>query len=374
MFATEYVRKVSDVQRADWERIYPDDLESYDFFKSLDESGLSQFEFYYILVHAGRDLVGVAPCFFMKYPLDTSISGGIRRFTNALRRRFPDILCLKALIAGLPMGKGQIGLAGDSHGVLEAILGVMEGIASDLKAAVIAFKDFDGSYSDLFSPLLKKGFVRIDSLPSAEMDIPFMDFEGYMKTLSGATRYDLRRKFKKVDGNVKIDLEITGAPAERDLSEMYKLYLGMVEEHEMGFEVVPEAFFRNVAKNMPEEARFFFWKMDGKVVAFLFSLVSGDVINDYYLGLDYSVARDYHLYFVKFRDVMNWCLSRGIKRYIMGVTGYEPKRRLGFDFVPLYIYVKFRNRALRPVMNLLVKLLNFENFDPELKKIKEKVS
>jgi predicted N-acyltransferase len=146
----------------------------------------------------------------------------------------------------------------------------------------------------------------------------------------------------------------------------------MVEEHEMGFEVVPEAFFRNVAKNMPEKARFFFWKMDGKVVAFLFSLVSRDVMNDYYLGLDYSVARDYHLYFVKFRDVMNWCFSRGIKRYIMGVTGYEPKRRLGFDFVPLYIYVKFRSRALRPVMGLLIKLLKFENFDPELKKIKEK--
>ena len=35
------------------------------------------------------------------------------------------------------------------------------------------------------------------------------DFEQYLKTLSGATRYDLKRKFEKVDGRIKIDLEIS---------------------------------------------------------------------------------------------------------------------------------------------------------------------
>ena len=58
----------------------------------------------------------------------------------------------------------------------------------------------------------------------------------------------------------------------------------------------------------------------------------------------------------------------------MGITGYEPKRRLGFEFVPLYIYVKLRNRALRPVFNFICSFLKFENFDPSLQKAKERQS
>ena len=93
---------------------------------------------------------------------------------------------------------------------------------------------------------------------------------------------------------------------------------------------------------------------------------------DYYVGFDYSVALKHHLYFIKFRDSLNWCIKQGIGRYEIGTTGYEPKRRLNFDFRPLYIYAKLRNRMLRPVFNLICQFLKFENFDPDLKKIKEK--
>ena len=58
----------------------------------------------------------------------------------------------------------------------------------------------------------------------------------------------------------------------------------------------------------------------------------------------------------------------------MGITGYEPKRRLGFEFVPLYIYAKLRNRMLRPVFSLMCQFLKFENFDESLKKAKKTIS
>ena len=106
--------------------------------------------------------------------------------------------------------------------------------------------------------------------------------------------------------------------------------------------------------------------------AFLFCLVSKDMLIDYYVGLDYEVAYKYHLYFIKFRDVLDWCIKHGIKRYEMGITGYEPKRRLGFDMIPLYLYVKLRNPALRPVFNLICQFLKFEHFDPELRKARRK--
>ena len=152
------------------------------------------------------------------------------------------------------------------------------------------------------------------------------------------------------------------------LQDVYGLYLDIVAKHDMGFELIPVDFFKNISNNMPDNTKFFLWRIDGKPVAFLFCLVSKDLLIDFYVGFDYSVAYRYHLYFIKFRDVLNWCIKHGITKYEMGTTGYEPKRRLNFDFEPLYIYAKLRNRMLRPIFNLICQFLKFENFDPDLKK------
>ena len=53
---------------------------------------------------------------------------------------------------------------------------------------------------------------------------------------------------------------------------------------------------------MPDRARFFIWRQDGKMIAFALCLVHGDTIYDECLGLDYSVALDLHLYFYTMRD------------------------------------------------------------------------
>jgi predicted N-acyltransferase len=368
------VRTIDRISADDWNEVFPDILESYDFFRTLDGSNLEQFSFYYIMVYERAVPVGATVCFLMDYSLDTSISGPLRRLSNAVKRLMPNIFSLKALICGMPLGQGRIGASIHTDQVLRTILRRMEQIAKKQKAPIIAFKDFDRSYTSLLDPLQKEGFAKFDSLPTTELNVWFKDFEEYLMTLSGANRYDLRRKFKKVDGHVKIDLEIADSLEDGALRDVYKLYLDIVAKHEMGFELLPMGFFKDISGNMPGRTKFFLWRMEGKLVAFLLCLVSEGVLIDYYVGLDYSVAHKYHLYFIKFRDVLNWCIKNGIKKYEMGITGYEPKRRLGFDFVPLYIYAKLRNRVLRPAFNLICQFLKFENFDPSLKKARQRMS
>jgi predicted N-acyltransferase len=122
---------------------------------------------------------------------------------------------------------------------------------------------------------------------------------------------------------------------------------------------------------MPGQVKYFLWKIEGNLVAFLFCLVSKDRFIDYYIGLDYSVAHKYHLFFIKFRDTLKWCLQHKIKTYEMGISGYEPKRRIGFGFVPLSLHVKLRNPILRPLFNYICQFLKFENFDADLKRVKK---
>ena len=371
---TRVTRKIEDIPQEEWDRVFPNVLEGYNFFKSLDESEFDQFSFYYIMVYDGDVAVGAAPCFSLKYSLDTSMSGTARRVFNFIKKSFPDFLSVKALACGVPMGQGCIGMAGNSKDIIGAILKKMEEIARHEKAQLIAFKDFPYSYSNDFNTLADSGFFKVDSMPYAEMEITFKNFEEYLNKLSGASRYDLRRKFKKAESLARIEMKIVDKLNEKILMEMYDLYMQIVNKHEMGFEIVPMAFFKNMARNMPNETKFFLWRVDGKLAAFLFALTSDGTFIDYYLGLDYALAHKYHLFFIKFRDVMKWCIENKMKKYEIGFSGYEPKRRLGFDFIPLHIYVKHRNRLVNPLFKILTHFLKFENFDPDLKAIKRSMS
>ncbi|MBN2453619.1 MAG: GNAT family N-acetyltransferase [Candidatus Omnitrophica bacterium] len=371
---TRVFRRVEDTPPEAWERIYPSVLEGYNLFKTIDESGLEQFSLYYILAYDGRKVVGIAPCFMLNYSLDTSINGPLRRLSNAVKKIRPNVFSIKAFTCGMPLGPGKFGISGDRDRVFHVILRRMEQIAKKEKCAVVAFKDFDHSYAQALDPIQREGYAKFDSLPTTEMNIWFKDFEDYLRTISAASRYDLRRKFRKVDGHVKFDMKIVDTLDDHTLREVYKLYLDIVDKHDMGFELLPMAFFRNLSRNMPKETKYFLWHLDGKLAAFVLCLISEDRLIDYYVGMDYSVAHRYHLYFIKFRDVMNWCIKHGIKTYEMGVTGYEPKRRLGFEFIPLYIYAKLRNRWMRPIFKFFCQFLKFENFDPALKEARKKIS
>ena len=342
LLRTRVIRKIEQVPIEDFNKIFPHVPENYFFLKTLDESGFDQFSFYYIVVYANKQLVGFAPCFTVNYS-----------------KIFFGLFSVKALCCGIPMGQGQVGISQSYSGILEAIQQRMEALARKVHASIIAFKDFDQSYDDLLKPLLKDEFLKINGLPMTRLDLGFTNFEDYLKTLSGATRYDFRRKIKEslavtIESNLKKTLD------EETLNEVYSLYLQNVESHHTNSEIVPKEFFRLISKNMPQEAKFFLFRINGKLAAFTFCLVSKSVLIDYYLGLDYTLAHEFHLYFIKFKEITNWCLAHGIKTYEMGATGYEPKRRLNFDLIPVYLYVKGRHKILRPFLKCLCFLLKFK--------------
>jgi len=351
---TKIVRKIQHIDPHQWKKIFPSVAENYYFLKTLDESSFEQFDFYYVLVYDKKELVGAAPCFVMNY---------------AIKKVFHNIFSLKALVCGIPMGQGHLGNT-PSLDVVEAIEMRMERLACKIKAPLLAFKDFDNSYDEAFKILLAKDYLKIDSLPMTRQELDFKNFEEFLNKLSSATRYDFRRKLKKVT-DVKIEFSAPKQLDDKTLDEAYELYLQAVEIHHRNFETVPKQFFKLIAQNMPQETQFFLWKLNGRLVAFSFCLVLNDLLLDYYLGFDYTPAHEYHLYFVKFKDMLEWCLKHKIKTYEFGATGYEPKRRLKFEMVPVYLYVKARPKILRPVIKLLSKVLKIENFDPILKQWKK---
>ena len=93
-------------------------------------------------------------------------------------------------------------------------------------------------------------------------------------------------------------------------------------------------------------------------------------IYDDYLGLDYRVALDLHLYFYTLRDILSWSLTQGLKRYRSSPLNYQPKLHLGCDLFPLDLYVRHTNPVLNKLFRPVLKFLEPTRHDPILKRFR----
>ncbi len=218
-------RSIGEIGHGDWDRIYPDIPEGYGYLKNSEETLGGQFKFYYISVYENGRILCAAPLFVADYPLDTTLPFSLPRSLN-----------FRAVICGSPTCEGRIGIARDasSQEMIDIIVREMSSIAERERAAVIAFKEFSADYDGLLTRLKPMGFHKFSALPSVELDLPFGSFEEYLNSLSKKTREDLRRKYRRVDGKVNIEMEVRDSLGET-ADEAYGLYLANLGRADMSF-------------------------------------------------------------------------------------------------------------------------------------------
>src|SRR5439155_17637554 len=119
----------------------------------------------------------------------------------------------------------------------------------------------------------------------------------------------------------------------------------------MRFEKLTPEYMKRLGERMADKTRFFIWRQNGKAIAFSLCMLHGDTIYDEYLGLDYSVALDLHLYFSTFRDIVQWAMEHRHKWYCSSALNYDPKLRFKCELVPLDLYV----RHTSPLVNAILK-------------------
>jgi predicted N-acyltransferase len=204
-------------------------------------------------------------------------------------------------------------------------------------------------------------------MPMTRVELAFADFDDYLGKLGYISRKSLRRKLRKTERAAKIDIEVVNDAA-AVIDEIFPLYLQVHERSPMKFENLSKEFFLAIAKEMPERARFFIWRIEGKIVAFSLCLICGDTIYDECLGLDYDVALDLHLYFYTMRDVIRWAIEQQLRWYVSGPLNYDPKLHLGHELAPLDLYVRHTRAFLNPIFSVALKYLEPTRHDPILKK------
>jgi predicted N-acyltransferase len=366
------VVRLAELQNCDtWKRAFQKKCKDPRYYEIVDETLDGNFEHHYLVLEDDSGNVqAIQPVFFVRQNLVEGVPGKIRSVVDLIRKTFPRFLTMRVLMVGCAAGAGDLGVCGekDEGWTAKALIGVLRTYARQNGASLVVLKDFPAKYRSSLGTFTSNDYARIPSMPMTRLGLHhYHDWDEYFRTLSKATRKDLRRKFRKAERAPKIDMEIV-SDITPYVDEIYPLYLEVHERSLLKFETLTKDYFRAIAQRMPERARFFIWRESAKIVAFSFCLVCDDAIYDECIGLDYRVALDLHLYFYTLRDIISWSLEQRLKYYYSNPLNYEPKLHLDCELVPLDLYVMHMSPVFNPIFRRIIKYLGPTRHDPVLRR------
>jgi predicted N-acyltransferase len=353
-----------------WKHAFHSKCKDHRYYEIIEETLQGDFEHRYLLLEDSfGNARAVQPVFFVRQNLVEGVPGKVSSIVDRVRKIFPRFLTTRALMVGCAAGTGDLGACdqNDEAWVANVLQASLSTYARQNKVSLVVLKDFPAAYRSDLEVFPVNGYAKIPSMPMTRLPLQYNNWDEYFRTLSKATRKDLRRKFRKAERAPNIDMEVVNDITPW-VEEIHPLYIAVHERSPFKFETLTKNYFCAVGQRMPERARFFIWRQSGKIIAFSFCLVCDDKIYDECIGLDYSVALDLHLYFYTLRDIISWALEQSLKYYYSNPLNYEPKLHLDCELVPLDLYVMHTNSLLNPIFRRLIKYLGPTRHDPVLQR------
>jgi len=364
-------RRSTDIAPDIWFQAFGAHHKDFDYYQLIEDTLSDHFEFrYLLLLDRERNPVALQPLLIANQDLATSAPRAVQSLAAKLRKRWPRFLRSRMLMAGCLVGDGELGVIAPKirSEAAELLIEALSQVARHEHSPLVTVKDFPASQRKDLQPLTRAGYVRLDGFPSLELPLNFASFDEYLEAnVSKVTRKNLRRKLRQADqAEPFIEREVL-SDASNVADEIYQLYLNVARKSTVSFEVFSRAYFLEAGLRMPGRFRYFIWRQAGRAIAFSFCTVWDGTIYDNDIGLDYAVAHDLNLYYVTFRDIIQWALAQGLKRYCTAPFNYEPKLRLGMRLVPVDIYVRHRSAIVNFALQRIAPLFAPAKSDPVLR-------
>ena len=361
---------INDIPNEDWEHLFGKDaIEGYGYHKTLEESHLKEFSFYYLIAKRNQKIAAIFPFFTTEFSFATLLPDPLEKTIFHIQKVFHRFLKMRILFIGCPAAEAlYLGCAKDEdlNIVIEETINILRGFISKERISTMLFYNLTKNNSRLISDLKRKGFKLMESFPNASIKIREHSLQEYINNLGHSTRKNLRKKLRKSASLTTLTTEVrNGLTGIED--EVYRLYLNNLEDSGVSFERMTPDFFRNIFKNMPEVAKLFITKDKDKIVAFNLMFIKDNVCIDKFIGFDRELSHKYHLYHNTFCHNIEYCIKNGITTYQVGVTDYHPKVQLGAKLIPLYVLVKTFNPVLNLFLGLIIRIVEPKKFDPILR-------
>ncbi|TAN03720.1 MAG: GNAT family N-acetyltransferase [Rhodanobacteraceae bacterium] len=353
------------IPAAEWDRLFPHELEDHAYLRAIERAGLAGFRYLYFAVRDEGRLLAAVPAFVTDYRLDTTMQGAMRHVVEALTKLFPRLFRIPMLSLGSPVTERcRVGYAPESSAEqraawLDAILAQMETVAAREKFGMLAVKD-----APLEEPVWQQvcprhGLRLLPGLPGATLEIPWHDLDGYLESLGTSSRKDLRRK-RRAGSALRIEWRTS---LDGIADDVQRLYRETLVHAEFSFEELTPAYFENVLRDMPGRALCVTYHEGDKLVAFNLVLRDAERLLDKFLGMDYAAMDRYNLYHVSWLENIRCCIDRHIGVYEAGQGLHREKLRLGCSLHANALWYHHRNRLVDGVFARFERLARMDRFD-----------
>jgi Acetyltransferase (GNAT) domain len=371
MERVELYRRRDLAQCSHWPRAFATERKDSRFYELLEDTIHPDFDYgYFAIKDGGGGVCAVQPFFILDQDLLVGASQKFGALINQVRRFWPRFMRLRTLMLGCVAGEGHLDATEElsRRSVARTLAKAIMGHARSLRAPLIVLKEFPAEYRASLGVFLENGFSRVPSLPMTRVSINYASFEDYMnRALNSATRTKLRRKFRMATTASVIEMSVV-----RDVTaiidDIYPLYLNVYNRSNLHFEKLTRAYFCDLGTRMPDKVRFFIWRQNDKIVAFAECMMQGDAFYAEYIGLDYEVALDLHLYHYVYRAMVTWAIEHGYKEFRSSGLNYDPKLHLRHLLDPLDLYVRHASGPLNQALKFLVPLLEPTKYHKTLRK------
>jgi Acetyltransferase (GNAT) domain len=366
----ELVSRREVMQSRHWKNAFGSEAKDRRYYELIEDTIHDEFDYRYFVVRdAAGEISAVQPCFVLDLDLLVGAKPRIGWLTDHVRRVWPRFMRARTLMVGCAAGEGHV--EGENHATQRTnarrFASSIVDEARKLKAGLIVLKEFPAKYRSTLDCFVDADFTRIPSLPNVLLNIDYENFEDYMaKALSGGTRRKLRLKLKASEHAPKIEMSVV-----RDIApiidDVYPLYLAVYERSSLHFEKLTKEYFCGLGHRMADKSRFFIWRQGEKIVAFGSCILQDDTIHAEYLGLDYTVALDLHLYHYTFRDLISWGIANGYKWFHSSALNYDPKLHLRYKLDPLDLYVRHTSPICNAIFARILPWIEPTRYDKTLK-------
>jgi len=353
-----------------WHDAFSSQRKDHRYYEVVEDT-VPGFDYRYFVLSDDVGVVrAVEPFFLLNQDLLAGVTGWAKVAIDIVRRLWPHFMVVRTLMVGCAAGEGHLD-EGDQFPRSDQARHLAAAVvdhAAELGARLIVLKEFPTKYRDELACFLHAGYTRVPSLPMTRLNIDYPNFDVYMiSALSRRTRRDFRLKWRATARAPAIELSVV-----RDVTpiidEIYPLYLQVYERSKLHFEKLTKDYFSSVGRLMPDKVRFFVWRQCGRIVAFAFCMVHGDEIHAEYVGFDYSIAIDLHLYHYAVRDMISWAMARGYKWFCSSALNYDPKYHFRHWLEPLDLYVRHSSTFLNAILKRLLPFVEPTRYDKTLRR------
>jgi len=367
---------ISVVSRADlsgcapWTSTFADQRKDHRYYEILDDTLRDNFEYrYFAIVDNNGQVRAIQPFFLVDQDILEGLGAERTHWISLVRRFYPRFLKLRALMVGCSAGEAHLAAtkALPVHIVAETLSNGIVKQARSLNAQLIVLKEFPFRHRDVLHCFAQRGFARAPSMPMTMLDIGYDSFDAYTeKALKSSSRRKLRKKLEATAGVSDIRMSVTDDAASF-VDEIYPLYLQVFERSKMQFEKLSKDFFRQIGQRMSDKVRFFAWRRGNTLVAFSLCMVQGDSLYAEYVGFDYTVALDLHLYHYIVRDMISWGISNGYRWFRSSGLNYDPKLHMRHRLDPIDLYARHMSALANAIFRLALPWIVPVRYDATLK-------